>query len=1727
MKTKFTILLLSIWANFLFSQTVTTGAGASNYVQNVLVGGGVTVSNITINTNDPDVIGEFSNCASTNIGLDNGVILACGDVNLALGPNSSGSQGATVGSGGDADLQQLLGSSFSINDAVILEFDFIPLSNHVDFDYVFASEEFPEFVNSSFNDVFGFFVSGPGISGPFSNNSMNVALIPGTTNPVTIDNIYPTAYYVDNTNGQTIEYDGFTTVLTASFDVTPCVVYHIKIALGDAGDSAYDSAIFLKASSFSSNGVSFDLSYDNSNGTNSTVIEGCGNAILSFTLETPLPNDTTIYYTIGGTATNGTDYNNLNGEITFLAGEDSTWITITPTLDGIVEGNETIELYIPTVCGMDTVNVIIEDGYQVTSDFAVTSPICQGENSTITYTGNASDTATYNWDFAGGTIVSGSGQGPYEITWSAPGTYNVTLEVISENGCTNSTSSMPVVVNQIPTADFNTQVICEGDTSTITYIGNASASASYYWIFPTGCPNTTVVSGIGQGPYQIHFGTGSSSCSPAQIILTVSENGCISEPDTNYVTIHPPGTTGCCEIPHPYAGADDNICGEYYTLNADPVTVGNSGSWILINGPGNATFSPVYSENAQVHVDVLGEYTFAWHEVSGGCENWDTLTINFVPFIDAFAGNDTAFCDNAGQMNAQIISGNSGHWIPQAGVTFTPSTSPNANITVNIAGDYTLGWVETNGTCSDTDYVDITFYVTPNAGLDVTYTVCAQSINISPSSGADTNFVHQWYSNSMGDMFTPSDTNIDVTWTIMPWGSASSHIDTAIYIITNGACSDYAYHIVTFTQPSDAILINPGDNSFTCENTYTMQANLASGTSGYWTYQDSRIDMNDHNDPNTEISYNPNNIDWPNSCQFSTLFVWTVGNGSGCYTNDTVRITFYQPTQANAGEDVGVCGLVWRLNAIPSIECSEGYWSIASSPQGSNVSFGTGSQTDLATVPIQANTYGTYEFVWAETNAYDQNPCRSFDTVKVEFIRIPNVSAGADTNICGKFIQLNAEADPAATYGSWHPTAIQWVDTLYSTTEDPASQLRPDAFVYDFNLVEQQCADTVQFVWQQYVQGIDFPNVQCVAKDTMYVHFYADIQAQNQTNVSDSICGRFIDLNSAQTIYDCGAYGYWVDSLNTVLHWWQVVEQQEGNGPNTIAEVGGQYGTNAFAFVIQNGGTIDNPVCADTSDFTTVTFLQKPQVNACPNCNIIENVSIDNANGFDHPIHIGSAKTDTICLKDDNSFYLLFPDLNYIGDGSWSKSLNGINFANGIASSGYNVTNEPNDTVFVDIYNSAEGNSAGDYYILVWKSENSSNGCSDSDTLLISFAKQPSGDLNFRRPFCYGQDARIWAAEDYKANPTHFEWSFDEEATIDSAWSDPNTPDSIYSVKWPQYNDCDRLMHEIRLVSSNDWGCTSSAIKKYVEEPPLITPQYVNKDATCSQANGVIKVLNDSVVACGDTLNYQILHKWLNSTIPNFNEQINGGYDATVDSLYSASPQDTSWLEVTYTSIITNDTGWIGPQVQCVDTIEVMVDNSGLIDAVIDDKRMNDLNNDLSYDSQGNLTGYAPLDVTIYHNTPDAKKYKWIIRDEDGNVIWDSKAPYPNYTFAKGSYQIDLIVTSKEGCIDTTLYKFIMVDSESFIKIPNVFTPNADGYNDYFQVYAKSLKAFKGVIMNRWGKVLYEWTDWTTPDAGWDGKIAGDEAAPGVYYYVIRWKGMYDDEETEEKGTLELVRSKD
>ncbi len=238
-------------------------------VQDVLLGTGVVISNVVFNgvpgTTASDQMGFFDgeNC---NLGIDYGVIIASGGIQGAAGPNNTAMQTTPLALGGlsDPDLQALIGPQYSVEDAGVLEFDLIAVSDTIMFSFVFASEEYLEYVNTSFNDVFGFFLSGPGINGPYTDGAMNIAMIPGTNTPISIDNVNEganAAYYVNNGNGyvapnntdpQYIQYDGFTVPITIIAHVLPDETYHMKIAIGDAGDASFDSAVFLSGASFMS-----------------------------------------------------------------------------------------------------------------------------------------------------------------------------------------------------------------------------------------------------------------------------------------------------------------------------------------------------------------------------------------------------------------------------------------------------------------------------------------------------------------------------------------------------------------------------------------------------------------------------------------------------------------------------------------------------------------------------------------------------------------------------------------------------------------------------------------------------------------------------------------------------------------------------------------------------------------------------------------------------------------------------------------------------------------------------------------------------------------------------------------------------------------------------------------------------------------------------------------------------------------------------------------------------------------------------------------------------------------------------------------------------------------------------------------------------------------------------------------------------------------------------------
>ncbi len=448
--------------------TAPAGTTPQQLVQNVLLGSGVTVSNVTFNGSmgaiTSNQIGSFTTGASpTNLGLSSGLVLSSGGVTGMAGANNTGSSTTIITGTGISDPQlAALVPGAVINEASVLEFDFLPLSDTLKFKFVFGSEEYMEYVNTNYNDVFGFFITGQNPNGPAYLNK-NIALIPNTTLPITIDNVNANSnaqYYVSNTNGLYIQFDGFTVVLTAIAVVVPCTPYHIKMAVGDRYDMSYDSGVFLEANSFSTNAVTITTNYS-SVGATPMAIEGCNNAIIKFKIPVVKTDTVFLPLLISGTATNGVDYQQLPNMIHILPGQTSTTLTIIPIVDGILEPIETIYIKVDdtTSCALLGDSTLIEI---LSRDSIVLTPcndtsICQNLNFSIstpisvTATGGAGN-LSYLWYPATG-LNSDTISNPM-TTPVLIGSTTYTVTVKDATGCPSSTASVTVIANQLPDVTF-------------------------------------------------------------------------------------------------------------------------------------------------------------------------------------------------------------------------------------------------------------------------------------------------------------------------------------------------------------------------------------------------------------------------------------------------------------------------------------------------------------------------------------------------------------------------------------------------------------------------------------------------------------------------------------------------------------------------------------------------------------------------------------------------------------------------------------------------------------------------------------------------------------------------------------------------------------------------------------------------------------------------------------------------------------------------------------------------------------------------------------------------------------------------------------------------------------------------------------------------------------------------------------------------------------------------
>jgi len=676
---------------------VATGQTAQQLAE-VIAGPGVQVFNASI-TGDPIAIGYFSQGATPlGMGVASGVIMASGDVQDASGAANNFAS-SVIGSGGDPYLEQISGEIS--NDAIILQFEFIPNADYVQFKYVFGSEEYPEWVCSSFNDMFAFTIQGVTVAMP----QTNIALIPGTSIPVGINTINddPTCggnysqYYVDNANNTVVAYDGLTTLLIAETPVICGETYRLRLMLSDGGDSSFDSGCFIAENSLTTGSVTVETATAASD---STAYEGCSDATVTLTLNGPaIAQDFPVPIWISNmTADWGVDFldipelNVADSTIIIPAGQNSVTFTVTPVNDNISEPAEYIEfIVITSTCGLtDTFRIYISDLLPITTTTSNDTTICIGNAIVWCEADGGGGLFTYTWD---------NGFGVATTIFPAPTqTTTYTVSVTDNCGSTAVTDEVTVTVDDGPTPFAGNDIsVCIGG-GVLLNASSDEPNCTFLWDPPTDLSNINIPNPL---------------CTPQadmEYVVTVTRSDGCSNTDTVEVTLSPPPTA---EFILPATGCAGEPLLVHYNGNANAAAQyqWNWDGGVVTNGSGMGPYAVLWTTPGIYTVELL----VAW----GGCLSTpETNQIVILGAPPVNAGSDVSFCsEGSAAIGTAPVAGITYLWSPINGVD-DPSSSQTTLSIVNPTHDiqfidYVL-MAEQQG-CKSYDTLTATVFPIPTA----------------------------------------------------------------------------------------------------------------------------------------------------------------------------------------------------------------------------------------------------------------------------------------------------------------------------------------------------------------------------------------------------------------------------------------------------------------------------------------------------------------------------------------------------------------------------------------------------------------------------------------------------------------------------------------------------------------------------------------------------------------------------------------------------------------------------------------------------------------------------------------------------------------------------------------------------------------------------------------------------------------------------------------------------
>jgi len=988
----------------------TTSFTPEELVTEILTTGCVQALNVQY-TGNPNSIAYFSS-GTPALDFEEGIILTSGNAHDMDGPNVSNNTSGNMGTPGDNDLNNVINSQ--TRDAAVLEFDFIPASDHVEFQYVFGSEEYEEYVGSNFNDVFAFFVSG----GPENYNNQNIALIPGTSTPVSINNVNQNVnsdYYINNDNGAYLEFDGFTVTLTAELDVTPCETYHMKLAVADVSDRIYDSGVFLKAGSFIS-GTSVVMKNFNAWGYLNSIHEGCTNQLVFSRSDMQnITESMDVDITISGSATMGTDYTTINQHYIIPAGEEFITIDYDAIADNFADDNEYIVISIYNGCPcsvqISTDSIRIDDQIVFTPSFTTNSPVCRGDTAVITlnYTPEP-DTSLIQWS---------TGQENVRQISFIP-TSNTTVSVTIDYPCGTKTLSTSIVIveNPVPVAS-NTGPYCAGDNIEL----HVTPSQYYRWKGPLGYISTT------QNPV---ISNAQVTNSGNYNVTVTNNNGCTGVTSTN-VIVNP--------NPVPVISPPFTFCeGDSMTLStgnyAEYIWSGPNGFNSNLPAP---VIDPVSTQNSGIYSVTVVD--------NNSCRGIASADFVINPTPDASATSAPGICEGA---DIELFATGDGNysWQGPDGFVSSEQNPVITNCSSIHSGEYTLV-VESNS-CVDSSSIFVQVDTIPDASVLPAGPFCSTAnpyvLSANQPGG---NWSGPGIVNSSSGLFNPS--------------IAGAGLHYIIYTVTNGYCSSSDSIDIQIDELISAQIINPGSFCISDMPIYFQSINTGgtwnvsgitnsatglfdpsvAGSGSHWIYY--QVNNGVCNDQDSVLVVVYNIVDASITpvtevCQNEPPFnlsavsaggIWT-GNGITNPTNGT-----FSPELAGAGDhwvyySVGNVScfdsdsLLIHVDAVPIVSVTpSGPFCINDFPVAlfatlpGGVWSGNGivnSATGLFNPAVAG--YGNHTIIYSITNG----TCVSEPTILIHVDTIPDATITQPGNLCENHAALNLTATSQG--GLWSGTGI-------------------------------------------------------------------------------------------------------------------------------------------------------------------------------------------------------------------------------------------------------------------------------------------------------------------------------------------------------------------------------------------------------------------------------------------------------------------------------------------------------------------------------------------------------------------------------------------------------------------------------------------------------------------------------------------------------------------------------